>query len=547
MIPVLTIDQIREAEAEADRLGYPYARMMQDAGGVVADLAADYARKNVPSEPRFTLLIGSGNNGGDGLVAARKLRENLPDSQVRCLMLTRRDDDPLFEAAQAAGVFFVYTEDDHDGRVIKQMVGSADIILDALFGFGVRLPIRDDAQKILRFTRQALNERATARRPRPLNDPTSSGQIERPPKQWVIAVDCPSGLDCDTGDLDKYSLNADETVTFIAAKPGLMTFPGAAAVGKLYIAPIELPEGVKLEKRSQVSLIDNETARDLLPVRRLDGNKGSFGRALIIGGSANMPGAVGLAANAAYHSGAGWVAIASVPKAISALQTHLLEPVWISLPDSHGFISPDATESLSSLLPTLNSVLVGPGLGETEATANFILRLLTMTREAEKSPAWVLDADGLNVLSGVSEWWTHLPKEAIITPHPGEMGRLCGITTAEVQADRLTIAREKAKAWGCVVVLKGAHTLIAAQDGKIAFSPFKTDALAKAGTGDVLAGMITALRGQGLKAFDAACLGVYLHGLAGTLAAERVGAASGVLASDVVAAIPLAWDRLVQG
>jgi len=546
MIPVLTVDQIRKAEADADHLGYPYARMMQDAGGMVAHLAVTRANEMFPSAPRFTLLIGGGNNGGDGLVAARKLREMLPDSQVRCLMLTHRDDDPLLEAAQAVGVFFAYTQDDHDGRVIKQMVGSADIIIDALFGFGIRLPIRDDAQKILRFTRQALNERGAARRPRPLNDPTAGGQIERAPKQWVIAVDCPSGLDCDTGEIDKYALNADETVTFIA-KPGLMTFPGAAAVGKLIIAPLELPEGVKLEKRSSIGLLDNESARDLLPIRRLDGHKRTFGRSLIVGGSDEMPGAIGLAAHAAYRTGAGWVAVASVHTAVSVLQTHLLEPVWVRLPDSAGFISPDAVDVLSGLLPSLNAALIGPGLGESTDAAQFVLRLLTAAREIDKLPAWVIDADGLNVLSDIPDWWTQLPKDTIITPHPGEMGRLSGLTTAEVQTDRLSLARDKATAWGCVVVLKGAHTLIAAPDGKIAFSPFKTDALAKAGTGDVLAGMITALRGQGLKAFDAACVGVYLHGLAGTLAAERVGAASGVLASDVIMAIPLAWTRLLQG
>lgn len=547
MIPVLSVEQLRTAEAEADQLGYPYAQMMQDAGSAVADLAITRAREFYPSGPRFTLLIGAGNNGGDGLVAAKKIREGLPDSQVRCLMLNHRDDDPLVEVAQAVGVFFAYTEDDHDGRVIKQMVGSADLIIDALFGFGVRLPIREAAQKVLRFTRQALNERAAARRPRPLNNPTAGGQIERPPKQWVIAVDCPSGLDCDTGELDKYAINADETVTFIAAKPGLLTFPGAATVGRLYIAPIDFPESVRLEKRSHIGLLDNETVRDMLPTRRVDGHKGTFGWALIVGGSATMPGAIGLSAQAAYHSGAGLVAIASVTSAIQALQTHLLEPVWIELPDNSGFITTPAHETILQRLPTLNSVLLGPGLGNNDTTLAFVQKLLTSARALDPAPAWVIDADGLNILSKITDWSSLLPKNTIITPHAGEMGRLCGLTNTEVQAQRLTLARDKAMAWGCVVVLKGAHTVIAAPDGKIALSPFKTDALAKAGTGDVLAGIITALRAQGVKSFEAACLGVYLHGLAGTLAAERVGASSGVMASDVSAAIPAAWSRLIQG
>lgn len=546
MIPVLTVDQIREAEADSDRLGYAYARMMQDAGGAVADLAILRARQMYPSAPRFTLLIGSGHNGGDGLVAARNIREQLPDSQVRCLMLTRRDNDPLVEAAQTVGVFFAYTEDDHDGRVIKQMVGSADLIIDSLFGFGVTLPIRENAQKILRFARQALNERAAARRPRLWNDPTAGGQIERPPKQWVIAVDCPSGLDCDTGEIDKYALMADETVTFIAAKPGQLTFPGAANVGKLYVAPIEMPDAVRLEKRSPISLLDNETVRDWIPTRRLDGHKGSFGRGLVIGGSATMTGAIALSTQAAYRTGAGWMAVGSVQLAVTALQTYLREPVWIRLPDEAGFIASEAVEQLASYTH-LDALLVGPGLGKTPSTTAFLQALLAQFGQAENPPAWVVDADGLNILADMADWSNLLPKNTIITPHAGEMGRLSGLSNLEVQANRLALAREKAQTWGCVVVLKGAHTIIAAPDGKTAISPFKTDALAKAGTGDVLAGIITALRAQGVKAFEAACLGVYLHGLAGTLAAEKIGSTSGVIASDVIEAIPAAWTRLIQG
>lgn len=545
MIPVLTVEQIRAAEADADKLGYAYARMMQDAGNAVAELAVTRARELYPSAPRFTLLIGSGHNGGDGLVAAKRVRELLPDSQVRCLMLVRRDDDSLFEAALSAGVFFAYIEDDHDGRVIKQMVGSADIIIDALFGFGVRLPIREAGQKMLRFTRQAYNERAAARRPRPWNDPTAGGQIERPLKQWVIAVDCPSGLDCDSGDLDKYALNADETVTFFAAKPGHLTFPGAAAVGRLYVAPLNMPEGIRLEKRAVIGLLDNETVRDKLPVRRLDGHKGTFGSMAVVGGCTAMPGAVGLSAQAAYRSGAGWVAVASVETVIHALQAHMLETVWVELADRNGFIEHQASETIAQRLSSLNSLLIGPGLGNNETTAIFMQTMLA--RSAKFSNAWVFDADALNLLAKQPDWWTTIPPHSIITPHAGEMGRLCGITNTEVQASRLSLVIDKAQTWGCVVVLKGAHTIIASPDGKVAISPFKTDALAKAGTGDVLAGIITALRAQGLTSFDAACCGVYLHGLAGLLTAERLGASSGVTASDVIASIPAAWSRLVAG
>lgn len=536
-IPVFSVDTIRAIEAEADAQGYAYATMMEDAGRVVAEYAVTLLAG--VAGPRVTVLVGKGNNGGDGLVAARLLPELLPGVQVRAYLLDRRDGDPLVEAAQEKGVFLSYAEDDHDGRVIKHMTASADLFIDALFGIGGRLPIRDTAQRVLRYVRQSLNERASARRARPLLDATAPGQIERPSKQYVLAVDCPSGIDCDSGAADSVAINAGATVTFLAAKPGLFTFPAAGLVGTVLTAPLNLPERIDLSKRASVTVTDNETARDLLPARPLDGNKGTFGRLLLVAGSDDMPGAAGLAATAAYRAGAGLVDVATTPRAASVLQPHLLEAIWTPL-------TGDIDAALHARLPKAGAVVIGPGLGNTAQPV--VERILAEIRAKFPTLRVVLDADGLNVLAALPDWPSLLPPETILTPHPGEMARLTGTTAADVQQDRLAVAKQAAADWNAVVVLKGAHTLVAAPDGSVAISPFKTDALAKGGTGDVLAGLIGALRMQKkLKAFDAARLGVYVHGLAGIIASETVGAGAGVLASDVIDALPNAFARILAG
>lgn len=544
-LPVFSVADIRGIEAEADARGYAYASMMEDAGRQVASHAA-VLLKTVP-DARITILIGRGNNGGDGLVAARVLTEILPGAQVRAYLLEVREGDPLVLDAQEHGVFITTAVDDHDGRVIKHLSASADLIIDAIFGIGIRMPIREVAQRVLRHVRQAINERATARRARPLMDPTAPSQVERPPKQIIMAVDCPSGVDCDSGSVDAATLKADVTITFIAAKPGLVAFPAAGYVGQLFVAPLNMPESLDLDKRAKTFIIDNETARDLLPVRPADANKGTFGRVLLVAGSDNMPGAAGLAAQAANRAGAGLVEIATSRGAINVLQSQMLEAVWTPLPDNNGHISASALEGLTLRLPIADVLVVGPGMGAQAQSGDAIRDLMmTLSKEHAHIPV-VLDADALNTLAAQPNWISLLPADTILTPHPGEMARLAQSTIADVQKDRLGLARRTAAEWNAVLVLKGAHTIVASPDGRTAISPIKTDALAKGGTGDVLAGIIGALRGQGLKSFDAARLGVYVHGIAGVLAAEKVGHAASVLASEVADALPAAFARIMAG
>ncbi|MBK9122475.1 MAG: NAD(P)H-hydrate dehydratase [Chloroflexi bacterium] len=534
---IFTPEQIREIEQAANDAGYTYDQMMQDAGREIAARAVSML--DGVSGPRVTVLVGKGNNGGDGLVAAARLAEQLAGSQIRLYLLDRRDDDPLMQHALDRGVFAAYAEDDRDGRVAKHVTASADLVIDALFGIGIRLPLRDTAQRTLRHVRQALNERASARRASPSIDPTAPGQVLRPTVR-VLAVDCPSGVDTLTGECDAVTLTADETITFIGAKPGLLTGDAVLKAGRVIVAPLDLPDDVKPAKFASGILLGNEYVRGLLPSRSADGHKGTFGRVLVIAGSDRLPGAAGLAALGAYRVGAGLVEVAAPASVARSIQGGILEPIWLPLGD-------DALDDmLRDSIDAADVVLIGPGLGSSELAAGRTLAVLSYVRESRPDVPLVLDADALNVLAGQGSWANLLPKRAVITPHPGEMARLLRTSTDDVQKDRFAAASQAAEA-GVVSVLKGAHTLIAAPNKPVRVSPFKTDALAKAGTGDVLAGAVAGLLAQGLSEIDAASAGVYVHALAGVIAAEQIGEAAGVMASDVARAIPVAIARIKTG
>ena len=565
MIRVVSVDQMRQIEAAADSAGISYSDMMQNAGTAIARRVIDIlSQLPDPNDARVTLLIGPGNNGGDGLVAGRVIAEN-SGALVRFYLLARRaEDDPLMKAVTDKGLFVAYAEDDQRFRVLVNQVASATVVVDALFGIGVKLPLKDTAAKLLRAVHQALDEEGESDNSAPLQLVTPVPH--RATRPYILAVDCPSGLDCDTGELDKNALHADETVTFIAAKPGLFSFPGAVAVGALTVASAGVPENTEVLKDAPRAIADPNTVRALLPERPAGSNKGTFGKVMILGGSVNYTGAPGLAARAAYASGAGLVTVGAPAPIVAALAGNLLETTWMLFPHDMGVLSLDAAPLIRKEAANFTAMLVGPGWGREKTTGELLARLLggdaasskgrrsigfgsgsakeQQPSEGEKLPPLVIDADGLNLLSEMTEWWKLLPENTILTPHPGEMARLAATTTEDVQARRWEIAGEKARDWNVILVLKGAHTLVAAPDGRVTALPFKTSALAKAGTGDVLAGVIVGLLAQGLAPYDAAVVGGYLHGLAGEQAAQKLGTERSVAASDVVAALADAFRLL---
>jgi NAD(P)H-hydrate epimerase len=536
VIKIVSTETIRQIEAAADAGGISYDTMMQRAGRAVA--AHVLRMLDGRGNAHITLLIGPGNNGGDGLVAGRIIAEQ-SSALVRFYLMRRRDEnDPNYTAVQQAGLLIAYAEDDQRYRVLHHMIASADIVIDALFGIGVRLPLTGDSVKLLRAVHQALHEPAGA--------PDDSYQIDPvapsppPVRTRIVAIDCPSGLECDTGEIDAYTLPADETVTFIAAKPGLLAFPGAQIVGHLSVAPIGIPEELAELQAARHWLVDSETVRQRLPQRAANAHKGSTGRALIVAGSKNYLGAPALAALGAYRAGAGLVTVAVPESIIQTLAGNLYEPTW--LPLSAPLAAAD-TDRICEESQKSQSLLLGPGWGQAEETAALFNSLMAQLKN--NCPPLVIDADGLNLLSTMNCWWEKLPSQnVILTPHPGEMARLCQVDTATIQANRRNIALEKANEWGVILLLKGAHTLIAAPDGQLAVLPFKTDALATAGTGDILAGVIGGLLAQGLSSFNAAVVGGYLHGLAGIIAARHIGSSRSVIARDVATSLGQAFQQI---
>jgi len=358
---------------------------------------------------------------------------------------------------------------------------------------------------------------------------------------FVVAVDCPSGLDCDTGELAEESLPADLTVTLAAAKPGLFNFPGAAIVGELVYGDIGLSS-----RQTELASIDREVAtaetiRALLPARPPDAHKGTFGRALIVAGSINYPGAAALAGRAAYLAGAGLVTIAAPSPVQAMIAGEVPECTWLPLGDA---LESSDVDRLANELASAEGTLLGPGLGLEPSTAGFVGALFELLEAESKLPPMVVDADGLKLVANIEGWNALLPEGSVLTPHPGEMSALSGTEIQEIQSSRHKVAIDRASEWGTVLVLKGAFTVIAHPDGQSALIPIATAALATAGTGDVLAGLVVGYLSQGLEAYEAAVLASYVHGRAGLLAATAVGTAASVVASDVADAIPRAIAEL---
>ena len=532
---IVSVAEMRRIEADSDAAGHSYDAMMERAGRSVAE--AIIARWNVTSR-RMLVLVGPGNNGGDGLVAARHLAD--AGAHVVCYLLKPRasEQDENFQLVEERGLTIVLAGEDQGWRKLRQEGEIADIIIDALLGTGVRLPLRGALAEILALVGQVIDER---RQPARSSLTTLTATTAPAPQDWpvVIGVDGPSGLDYESGALDKAALPADLTVTFADPKLGHFRFPGAGALGELVVADIgtypALAGDVTLE------VVTPEMVGGWRPQRPPCALKGTFGKALIVAGSANYTGAAYLAGAAATRAGAGLVTLA-LPAAIhTAVASQLAEATYLLLPHDQelGVIAPDAARVVSERRAGYEALLLGPGMGFTQATIGFMKNLLVDL--AGQRCALVVDADGLNILSGMENWPEQLPAASILTPHPGEMARLMACSIAEVEADRVAVAQAQATAWNQVVLLKGAYTVVAAPDGRTAIEPFANPGLATAGSGDVLAGTIVALRAQGLGAFEAAATGAYLHGMAGELARRTHGAA-GMVAGDVSAHLPEAWN-----
>jgi NAD(P)H-hydrate epimerase len=514
--------------------------MMENAGkGLADEIELAYSHY---SPKKVLALVGSGNNGGDALVALCYLA--LRGWETSAYIVHSRPDDDLLigRYVKHGGIVLVRENDDKYIR-LQGMLDSNQLIIDGVLGTGIHLPLRGEVAQSLLVVKQHLENQKT--------------------RSHVVAVDCPSGVDCDTGDIAPETIPADMTVTMGAIKMGLLRFPAANITGILRVVSIGSIDNLQNWQKINRIIYTKDEVREILPSRPRDAHKGSFGTAYIIAGSVNYTGAALLAGMAAYRVGAGLVTMAIPSLLHTALSGQFPEATWILLPHEMGGIAANAAQIVIDSISRATAVLFGPGFGLDDKTRDFISRLIgsggspnnaigfihgtdsiTSTIKSINKPV-IIDADGLKLLAKIPDWTNLLPPLTVLTPHPGEMGVLTGLSIGEIQSDRIKIAEKYSSLWGHIVVLKGAFTIIASPDGRTAVVPIATPALARAGTGDVLAGLIVGLRAQGVDAFSAACAGVWIHGNAGLLAARRLGNNASVIAGDVLNAVPQVISELL--
>jgi len=534
---ILTAEAMRGVDRAAiERLGLPGLVLMENAAlGVVDAIGRQY-----PRAESAAIFCGPGNNGGDGLAVARQLatrgyaveiflavgkagrdgeRQLLGDAGLqlavcRRLELTIHELAPEGDSATAEA----------DLAAALTAAGRHDLVIDALFGTGLARPLSGWFARLV----EGLNE------------------VPRP----RVAVDIPSGLSGSHAEPPGPHLLADLTVTFAAPKVAHVFPPAADAVGELVVTDLGFPRRLVDEAEGDLHLLVGEELCGLLPPRARDSHKGDYGHLLLVAGSPGKAGAAVLAARAAVRAGAGLVT-AAVPEPILQI-VHLgsIESMVLPLPagpprehggDGGGALAAAAAERVLAAAAGKSALAVGPGLGQDAETVAAIRRLAA----AAELPL-VLDADGLNAFAGRAEELAARRAPTVLTPHPGELGRLLGISTAEVQADRPAAARRAAAATGAIVVLKGSLTLIAAPRGGLYVNPTGNPGMASGGTGDVLTGILGGLLAQRLEPIDAACLAVYLHGLAGDLALARLRGPS-LAAEDLITALPAAFADLADG
>lgn len=506
---IVTSSEMADIEERSAYCGVSINVLMDNAGQMVAsEIESDFG-------PIFGVkilaLIGPGNNGSDGLVACTKLAKQ--GAKVTAAILANRPelDDRLQQAIFSNVDVLEVSESSKGATVLGEIAASSHIVIDAVLGTGASRPLLNPISMYLKTVEKSVKD-----------------------STFIVAVDLPSGVNANTGSVDESVLIPQLTVVLGYLKIGHLTQPGAAVCGVLRIVDIGIPEG--LDSQINVNMITSGHAASLVPKRLVDSNKGTFGRTMVVGGSANYSGAPAFAGAAAARAGAGLVTLA-VPQTITYTINGLVpEATLLPLDDGDGEIL-DGWSSARSIYKSLfkySALLVGCGLG-TSRQARILIDCLILS--PIDVPLLVVDADGLNIISKFYKWWDRLPEHSILTPHVGEMSRLTGLSVEQIQSDRLGVVQAYAKEWRKVIVLKGANTLVGEPNGTVWISGVANPALASAGTGDVLSGIISGFASQGLGLADSAVLGVYVHAAAGGVISERTGP-SGLLASDLVLELP---------
>ncbi len=515
---LVTAEEMRRIDRYAiETIGIPAMVLMENAGRAVADeVEKQQSKLAVPRgrPPRWLILAGKGNNGGDGLVCARHLAERGFEASI---VYAASPDSLSGEAALQRDIALRIglPQEQYAPRTIDWE--RWDGIVDALLGTGTSGAPREPMASLIR-------------------EANDSGLP-------IVAIDVPSGLDSDTGSTAEPCVQASVTVALALPKVGLLAYPGADAAGKVVVRPIGIPERAVRSEKLRAALLDEKSVRDRfgisLPLsRKANAHKGTFGHAFIVAGSRGMSGAGWLCSRAAMRAGCGLVTWALPEDLAAQLVGRLPEAMLFGIPDGgSGDWRETSAMAIAAAAKGKQAVVAGPGLGRWPGDVRWLVELW----RGVEAPL-VLDADALNMAaeaigSGELAAWGQRRAATVLTPHPGEMARLCGVSVPEIERDRLGAARRLAGRFGVHVALKGARTVIASPDGNAWVNTTGNAGMATGGSGDVLAGMIGSLLAQGFDGEKAAAVGVYWHGTAGDRAAEERGSIGSLLAGDIVEAL----------
>ncbi len=534
----ITSKEAKELDLWAiEKLGIPRAALMENAGRETAETVLSETGEG----SSIVLVGGPGNNGGDGFVAARYLKSaghNISAFLLGKSQNVKGEAKVNLDIAKNLGVKIIEITEEKDLKHLKQALSKAQIVIDAIFGTGLSRSIQGLTATVVDL----------------INSAKTANQYK------IISVDVPSGLDATTGKVGKHCIKSDITVTFAYPKIGLLEYPGSDFSGKIVIVDIGIPklnplfpEEQKSQKkiiRSELkgsNIIDSSRVSKIIPQRKAQSHKGTYGNVFILGGSSGMSGALIMAARGSLRSGAGLVRIGLPESLRNITDAMCAETITIGLKETNvGTLSSAALSQITEHYQKSEAFAVGPGMSTNKETVELIKSFVTKVKRTKNGAPLVIDADALNALSDNMEILKNSKIPIIITPHPGEAARITKKKTSEIQKKRAEIAKGLSKRLGVITVLKGAYTVIASQKGEAFINVTGNPGMATAGMGDVLTGVISGLAAQGLPPINAAIAGVYLHGLAGDIGAKLKGEL-GLIASDVIEALPYAIKSVREG
>ncbi len=504
MQPVVTAKQMADLDRYCiEQLQIPGIVLMENAGIAIVQSIRELLG-NV-TDKYVQIFCGPGNNGGDGYVVARHLFNH--GARVDVFLVAAREKirgDALInlQILEKTGLPIHYSAIPHSNT-------QPDLIIDALLGTGVKGALKGEIASCVEHIRSN-------------NCP-------------VIAVDVPTGVNADSGEVEGLAVRADVTITMALPKNGLLFSPGKEYAGKLVVADISMPGRVFESANPLAWLIEKKDIQAMLPKRPVDAYKNKCGAVAVVAGSTGFTGAACLAGLAVLRAGAG-LCYLTIPKSLNAIiETRLTEVIsWPVEDDNSGCLCPEKSGELERKIGQQDVVVIGPGLGQQPQTGELVFSLL---QKLDKP--CVLDADGLNLCTGKTRLLKEFKGELIITPHPGEFARLTGLSVSEILKNRIELVRQYAQEWKTTIIFKGGPTIIGCSNGEVYINATGNAGMATAGSGDVLSGLIAGLLAQGMAAQDAAIAGVYLHGLAGDIAKSDFGE-MGMIAGDLLAAIPQA-------